>query len=346
MKNLEFIWIRSFLKFRHPFGIASGTRSVTPVMFVRISSEGKHGYGEASMPPYLDETHETAENFFALAEKIIRSDRSGNSIEDIIASIDNISLGNSAAKAAIDIALHDLDGKIREQPCHRLFGIDARSTPSTTYTIGIGDHSLIGEKIIDAELYPVLKVKLGTKDDMGIIRAIRRSTDKPIAVDVNQGWRDIGFAIEMAQWLHEQGVILLEQPLPKGMTDEMSLLTEKSPMPTIADESCQRMDDVKQMKGIFSGINIKLMKCTGMSEARKMFALARECGLKILLGCMSESSCGASAAAQLSPLADWADLDGPLLLQQDPFHGITYKNGKIMLSDLPGTGAEPKEKLF
>ncbi|MBQ1337589.1 MAG: dipeptide epimerase, partial [Thermoguttaceae bacterium] len=193
----------------------------------------------------------------------------------------------------------------------------------------------------EALKFDILKVKLGRdkKSDREMIEAVRDVTDKPIAIDANQGWKDKVYALEMVEWLYERGIILIEQPMKKTKLDDIAWITERSPLPVIADESLQRLTDIPRLKGAFSGINIKLMKCTGMREAWKMLNLARALDMKVMVGCMTESSCAISAAAQLSPMVDWADLDGNLLVSNDIFDGVkTAPNGKLILSDKPGLG--------
>ena len=185
----------------------------------------------------------------------------------------------------------------------------------------------------EAEEYKILKVKLGRETDKEMIETIRSVSKVPITVDVNQGWKDKNFALDMIHWLKERNVLFVEQPMPKTQIDDMAWLTERSPLPTIGDESVQRLEDVIKAHGVFSGINIKLMKCTGMREAHKMILLARALGMKVMLGCMTETSCAISAASHLSPMVDWADLDGALLINNDVFEGTTiirwqsYVNG-------------------
>ena len=297
------------------------------------------------MPPYLGESHQSVETFLEKAKPVLKGFSDPFAIQEILARVDAIDEKNTAAKAAIDIALHDLVGKLACKPVHELLHVEMIKSPSCTYTIGLGDLNLLPEKIKDAEEFPMLKVKLGSANDKQVILELRRHTPKPIAVDVNQGWSDKHFALDMIHWLSVRNVVFVEQPLPKTMIDEMAWLTERSPIPTIADESVQRLKDVRNIRGIFSGINIKLMKCTGIREAMEMIAIARADKLKILIGCMSETSCAVSAAAQLSPLADWCDLDGPLLIKKDPFEGIKFVHGKIVLNDDAGIGVRPKEEL-
>jgi len=344
MMDLSFMPVT--LEFKRPFKIAAGTRSTTPVVFTNITFHGLVGYGEASMPPYLGEDHQTVMSFLNKAKKVIAHHKDPFDIEGILLEVDQIGNGNTAAKASVDIALHDLVGKIVGKPWHALWNLDKTKTPYTTYTIGIDDADVIRQKVEEGASYKILKVKLDGVNDKEIISTIRSVTGKPIAVDVNQGWNDKEVALEMLHWLKERNVLFVEQPMPKGDVESMRWLTAHSPLPTIADESCQRLVDVEKMKGVFHGINIKLMKCTGMLEAYKMITLARKNNLKVLIGCMSETSCAVSAAAQLTPLADWADIDGPLLIKQDYFEGVRFEEGKIVLSESAGIGVKRREALF
>jgi L-alanine-DL-glutamate epimerase-like enolase superfamily enzyme len=186
----------------------------------------------------------------------------------------------------------------------------------------------------------VLKVKLGVNDatDRMMVNTIRKVTDKPMYVDVNQGWKDKHYALDMIHWLKEQNITMVEQPMNKLWLDETAWVTERSPLPVIADESCQRLTDVQKLKGAFHGINIKLMKCTGMREAREMISLAKALKLRLMIGCMTETSCAISAAAQLAPETEWADLDGNLLISNDLYSGMKIVDGKITLNDKPGIG--------
>ncbi len=333
------------LKFKRPFSIAHGSRDSTPVVFTKLEHEGIIGYGEASMPPYLGENHETVLNFLLKAEKVLKKFSNPNNIEEILSEVDAIENGNNAAKASVDIALHDLAGKIKNKSCHEIFAADKKKNLFTAYTIPIDEPAGIQKRIIEAKDYKILKVKLGSSDDKKIIAGIRKQTDKEIIVDANEGWADKHLALEMIHWLAERKVLLIEQPMPKEMIDETAWLTSQSPIPIIADEAVKRLLDLEKAKGVYSGINIKLMKCTGLNEARKMISEARKYGMKIMLGCMSESSCGVSAAAQIAPFADWIDLDGPLLIKEDYFDGVKFSEGKIILNDLPGIGVIPKSWL-
>ncbi len=325
------------LQLRHVFTVASFSRKTTPDVQVEIEYDGFIGYGEASMPPYLGQSVETVTAFLKKVNLEQFSDPFR--IDDILTYIDSLSEGDSAAKAAVDIALHDLVGKLMGQPWYRIWGLNPQKTPDTTFTIGIDTPEVVREKTREcADRFKILKVKVGGPNDREMIRTIREITDLPIAVDANQGWKDRDHALEMIHWLHENGVVMIEQPLPADLIDDAAWLTERSPLPIFADEAIQRLRDIPAIKGAYTGINIKLMKCTGMREAWKMANYAHAEGMRVMIGCMTETSCACSAAAQLSPLADFADLDGNLLISNDIFEGMTVVNGKITLPDRPGIG--------
>ena len=298
------------------------------------------------MPPYLGENHDTVLSFLSAAANLFYKFSDPLNITNILFEIDKIKKGNTAAKASIDIALHDLIGKIHNRPSHELFGADKRKNVFTAYTIPMDTPDGIRQRIEEAIEYKTLKVKLGSPNDRKIIEEIRRLTTKPIIVDANEGWNDKHAALEMVQWLAERNVLLVEQPMSKEKTEDISWLTSQSPVPIIADEAIQRLSDLEKIKGVYSGINIKLMKCTGLHEAHRMILQARKYSMKIMTGCMSETSCGVSAAAQLAPLADWVDLDGPLLLKKDYFEGVKFIEGKIVLNDSPGIGVTPCVDFF
>lgn len=327
------------LKLKHVFTVSSFSRSTTPDVQVRIDYDGYTGYGEASMPPYLGQTVESVCSFLKKVD--LEQFPDPFCIDDILNYIDSLSVGDSAAKAAVDIALHDLVGKIIGAPWHRMLGLNPLKTPNTTYTIGIDTDEMVKLKTREvAGQFKILKVKLGTPRDREMIRAIREVSDLPIAVDVNQGWKNKKKALDEIFWLKEQGIVMVEQPMPKEMLDDNAWLTEKSPLPTFADEAIQRLKDIPAIKGAYTGINVKLMKCTGMREAWKMMNYARAEGMKVMIGCMTETSCAIAAAAQLSPAVDFADLDGNLLIANDIFRGPTVVDGKITLNQLPGIGIE------
>ena len=327
------------LKLKHVFTVASYSRTTTPDVQVEIEYEGVTGYGEASMPPYLGQTVDTVMAFLRKVDLEQFSDPFG--LEDILAYVDSLSPGDTAAKAAVDIALHDLVGKLLGAPWYKIWGLNKEKTPSTTFTIGIDTPDVVRGKTREvAGQFNILKVKLGRDNDKEMIRTIRSVSALPIAVDANQGWSDRQYALDMIHWLKEQGIVMIEQPMPKEQLDDIAWITQQSPLPVFADESLQRLNDVTALKGAFTGINIKLMKCTGMREAWKMVTLARALDMKVMVGCMTETSCAVSAAAQLSPVVDFADLDGNLLISNDRFKGMEVINGKITLNDLPGIGVD------
>ena len=328
------------LQLQHTFTVASYSRTTTPDVQVEIEYEGVTGYGEASMPPYLGQT---TESVCAFLRKVDLSPfKDPFLMEDILSYVDSLSPGDTAAKAAVDIALHDLVGKLIGQPWYRIWGLDPEKAPFTTYTIGIDTPVVVREKTREAVgRFQILKVKVGLDSDMQMIRAIRDVTSLPLAVDANQGWKDRSKALEEIFWLAEQGVVMVEQPMAKERVDDNAWLTEHSPLPIFADESVQRLADVSDLKGVYSGINIKLMKCTGMREGWKMANLARSMGMKVMVGCMTETSCAVSAAAQFSPYVDFADLDGNLLITNDRFSGVTVVDGKLTLPERPGIGVIP-----
>ena len=325
------------LSLAHTFTVSSYSRKTTPGVQVRIDYDGFTGYGEASMPPYLGQSVESVTAFLSKVDLSRFTDPFA--LEDILVYIDSLSPGDSAAKAAIDIALHDLVGKLLGAPWYRIWGYDPAKAPSTTFTIGIDTPDVVREKTLEcAGRFNILKVKVGLDSDKEMIETIRSVTDLPLAVDANQGWKDREKALDEIFWLHENGVVMVEQPLPVDRLDDTAWLTERSPVPVFADESVQRLCDVSRLQGVFSGINIKLMKCTGMREAHKMLTLARALGMKVMVGCMTETSCAVSAAAQLSPAVDFADLDGNLLITNDLFEGMRVVNGEMVLPDRPGLG--------
>ena len=330
------------LELTHTFTVASYSRKTTPDVQVEIEYEGVTGYGEASMPPYLGQS---VASVTAFLEKVDLSQFTDPfQLEDILAYVDSLSEGDSAAKAAVDIALHDLVGKLMGQPWYRIWGLDPAKAPSTTYTIGIDTADVVREKTLEAAgRFNILKVKVGLDTDEEMIRTIRSVTGVPLAVDANQGWKDRSKALDEIFWLKEHGIVMVEQPMAKERIDDIAWLTERSPLPIFADESIQRLKDIPGLVGAFSGINIKLMKCTGMREAWKMANMARALGMKVMVGCMTETSCAVSAAAQFSPYVDFADLDGNLLIANDRFDGVKVVNGKLTLPDRPGIGVIPLE---
>src|ERR1035437_8975563 len=291
------------LHMRHVFTVAEGSRSTTPVMLTELEYNNVVGYGEASMPPYLGENHETARSFLSKID--IGQFESPFLMEDILAYVEQLAPGNYAAKAAVDIALHDLVGKLMNQPWYKIWGLNPKKTPFTSFTIGMDKPDVMKAKVREASPYRIIKVKLGNGNDKAMIEAVRSETDKPICVDINQGWTDKNMALEMAHWLKDKGVVFIEQPMSKTSFDDTAWLTQNSPLPIIADEAFQTIGDFKKVQGVYSGINIKLMKCGGLRSAFIMIKMARSLGMKVMIGCMTETSCPVTAAAQLSYQAPW-----------------------------------------
>lgn len=324
------------LLLKHTFTIAKFSRNATPLMLVQLTHEGQTGYGEASMVPYMGESVETATAFLNKVDAA-RFTYPFNYAE-IITYLDSIAPGNPAIKAAIDIALHDLDGKLQNKPCWQLLGSNPALMPVTSYTVGIDTKEIIIQKIQEAPQAKVIKVKLGRDSDKELIQTIRSVTDKPLYVDANQGWTGRQQSLDLIYWLQEQGVQLIEQPMLKTDVDGNAWLTAHSPVPIIADEAVQRLADVEKVAGAYHGINIKLMKSAGLYEAKQMVDKARALGLKILIGCMSETSCATLAAAALAPQCNWADLDGPLLVSNNPYPAPAFAKGRWILTNEPGLG--------
>ncbi|MEZ7875248.1 MAG: enolase C-terminal domain-like protein [Bacteroidales bacterium] len=323
---------------RHVFTIANSSRTTTPIVLTEIEWDGMVGYGEAALPPYLGETQNSVIDFLKKVD--LSRFNSPFQIQDIMAYVDSIAINNTAAKAAVDIALHDIVGKIMGQPWWKIWGFNPETTPNTSFTVGLDTEEVVKEKTREASPYKVIKVKLGRdeKTDKMMVNTIRSVTDTIICVDANQGWKDKHYALDMIHWLNERNVNMIEQPMPKLLLDEAAWVTENSPLPVIADEACQRLTDIPKLKGAYHGVNIKLMKCTGMREAREMISLAKALHMRLMIGCMTETSCAISAAAQLAPETEWADLDGNLLISNDVYKGMLIVDGKITLNDLPGIG--------
>lgn len=332
------------LELKNPFRISKFTRSATPLILLKLEYEGLSGHGEASMVPYMGENVETA---FAFLQKVdLTRFRYPFKMEEIIAYLDDLAPGNPNIKAAVDIAFHDLTGKIEQKPCYKMFGSDPQKMPVTSYTLGIDSPEMMIKKAQEAADFKVIKIKLGKHNDEEIIRAVRSVTQVPLYVDANQGWTDRQKSLDKIFWLKEQGVQLIEQPMDKNDIGGNAWLTENSPIAIIGDEAVQRFADVKKAQGIYHGINMKLMKSAGMYEGHRMIMKARELGLKVLIGCMSETSCATLAAAALAPLCDWADLDGPFLVKNNPYQNPGFADGKYVLKEAFGLGLRSADGLL
>ncbi|MGC8653328.1 MAG: dipeptide epimerase [Candidatus Kryptoniota bacterium] len=327
------------LKLKHTFTISRSSRTEVPVILVKFEKDGIIAYGESSPNARYNETPESV---IAFLEKIDVNKLSDPfKIEDINEYLDSISPGNQSAKAAVDIALHDWIGKKLGIPLYRFFGANKEKVPLSTFTIGIDTIDIIKQKVKEAAAYPILKIKVGLSNDEEIIRAVRSVTDRPLRVDANEGWKSKEEALEKINWLASQNVQFIEQPMPASQIEDIRWLHERVKIPIIADESIESLYDIATVATAYDGINIKLQKNGGLLKARKLIYAARAHRMKIMLGCMIETSVGITAATQLSPLVDWNDLDGNVLTSNDPFRGAINENGKLVLNDNPGLGVIP-----
>ena len=300
-----------------------------------VSVEIDGGIGEAAPAKFYGETAQTV---VAAIEKLAQLlDQNLDHIHDVMNEIESALDGNYAAKSAIDMALHDRLGKKLRAPLFKLWGLNPQKTPCTSFTIGLDEPSVMAEKALQAEAFPILKVKLGTRHDLEIIQALRKVTDKPIYVDANTAWTPKK-AVDIINELTQFGVTLIEQPTKADDIDGLKYIREHTTLPIFADESVKRSSDIPKLVGAVDGINIKFVKCGGILEALRMIHVARAHGLLVMLGCMIESSLGITAAAHLSPLVDFTDLDGNLLISNDPYSGVTIDNGKLNLPEFPGIG--------
>jgi L-alanine-DL-glutamate epimerase-like enolase superfamily enzyme len=338
--NMKLTYQPFELELQHAFTIAKFSRTSTPVMLVQLEHEGHTGYGEASMVPYMGESHQSATEFLNKVD--VGQFNYPFNYPYINNYLDELAPGQPAIKAAIDIALHDLDGKLKQQPCWQMFGSNPAQMPVTSFTIGIDTPEMVIKKLEGAKGFKVVKVKLGRDSDKELIKTIRTVTNVPLYVDANQGWTDLEESLDMTHWLHEQGVVLIEQPIIKTDIDSNAWLSERSPIPIIGDESVQRLADVEKARGVYTGINVKLMKSAGMYEGHQMILKAKKLGLKTMIGCMSETSCATLAAAALAPLCDWADIDGPFLTTNNPYVLPDFVEGKWVLNNDAGLGLRMK----
>jgi len=307
------------LALKHPFKIARGEERVARTVLFRLGWNGLEGLGESVPLTRYDETVESVRTYFDPAIP-------------------------PAARCGLDIALHDLIGKDLGKPLYELLGLDPSKTPLTSFTIGISDPELTLAKIADIGDHPVMKVKLGigsAREEIAMVELIRSHYTGTIRLDANEGWNPEQ-AVEILAEIARFDIEFCEQPIPAGNPAGLRYIRERSKIPIVTDEDSRSVNDLPALRGCVDGINIKLAKCGGIREALKMVHVARALGLKVMLGCMVESQISASAAAHLSPLVDWADIDGPFLTAHDPFDGITYDAGKIVLNDGPGLGVTEK----
>lgn len=324
------------LHLRHTFRVARGASDQRSNLLVELEEGGHVGLGEAA--PILRYREDRASARAAV-------ERMAPALGDLrrfaSAAREAAVPGQRSAEAAVDMALHDLAGKRLGAPLFELLGLDPRRAPLTSFTIGMDTPEVVAAKVREAEGYPILKIKLGSPDDREMLAAVRDTTDRRLRVDANEGWT-LETAEERLRWLAQLGVEFVEQPLPADRIEETRALRRRSPLPFVADESVHTAADIPRLAGAFDGINIKLMKCGGLGEALRMIAVARAHGLQVMLGCMIESSVGIGAAAQISPLVDTADLDGHLLIDNDPFVGPLVRDGQVILPEGPGLGVVPR----
>ena len=324
------------LQLRHTFRLARGDSDSRRVLMVEIEHDGLVGRGEAApIARYGQDAASAARAAKAMVARI-GDPRAFDSAAARVAVA-----GEPAAEAAIDMALRDLAGKRLGVPLYELMGIDPSSMPVTSFTIGMDTPDIVEQKVREAEGFAVLKVKMGSADDDRVLETVRSVTDRPVRVDANEGWA-LEDALARLEWLQEMGVELVEQPLPADQLSEMRELKKQSPLPLFADESVAHAEDIPRLAEAFDGINIKLMKCGGLGEALRMIHVARAHGMKIMLGCMVESSLAITAAAHIAPLVDFADLDGNLLITNDPFIGAEVREGKLVLPSAPGLGVRDR----
>ncbi|KPL07892.1 hypothetical protein AMJ86_02510 [bacterium SM23_57] len=324
---------------KHTFRISRDAQDAVRIVVVAISHDGITGLGEASPSLRYGEDAESARKAL---QGLDLSGRSPMERTELHQELEDYFEGQRAAQAALDIAMWDWMGKKAGMPVYGLLGLNPGKVPVTSFTIGIADADIMRQKIREAEQYPLLKIKLGGGHDEEAIEIVRSETDKPIQADVNEGWKREE-AVDKILWLEGQGVKLVEQPLQAKDLYGTAWVRERVNLPIFADENCRRLADVPDCADAFDGINIKLMKCGGPTEGLRMIHTARALGLKVMLGCMIESSLGISAAAHLSPLVDTVDLDGHLLIRDDPFEGLGFREGRIVLPDRSGLGIIRKQ---
>ncbi len=323
-----------------PFRISRGVQTVANNVLLRVQAGDDVGYGEAAPRAYYGETVETALAVVAHYAEHLGDDPFA--IDFIMGRLHNALRGNASVRAAIDMALYDLVGKRLGVPVYRLLGLNPAHLPPTSLTIPIDTPAEMARRAVLARDYPILKIKLGTRHDLHIVREIRDVSTAVLRVDANAAWT-VKQSLQMIAQLAPFHIEMIEQPIPPGDLDGLKLIRDHSPIPIYADESCVTAEDIPRLAGVVDGVNIKLAKCGGINHALKMIHVARAHGLKVMLGCMIESSLGITAMAHLAPLADLVDLDGALLLAHDPFVGVQIVEGEMMLPDEPGLGVLPRE---
>ncbi len=328
------------LRLRHAWTTVMSSSDYRDNLHIQYERDGVTGRGEGAPIVRYKENAESARKAVESVADLLRSAdpwQFSKVLDEVFRRIE----GQYAAKAAIDIALMDWIGQKLGIPLYRYFGLDPRDAPVTTFSIGIDTPEVTRQKVREADPFPVLKIKVGLGTDEATIEAVRSVTKKPLRVDANEGWKDKEEAVRIINWLESQGVEFVEQPMPASMIDDIRWIRSRVHIPIIADEACLHPTDIPKLASAYDGVNIKLMKCGGMMEAFRMIQIARSLGMKTMLGCMIESSIGVTAAAHLSPLVDYADLDGNLLIANDPYSGVIVEKGKLVLPDRPGLGLRP-----
>jgi L-alanine-DL-glutamate epimerase-like enolase superfamily enzyme len=330
------------LRLRHTWTTTMSSSEYRDTLQVRFVRDGVTGIG-AGAP--IVRYHENAQDARAALEAVASVALAGDPwrVETLLGEAFRGLEGQYAARAALDIALHDWIGKSLGIPVYRLLGLDPANAPLTTFSIGIDTPEMTRQKVREAEPFPVLKVKVGLDTDEATIAAVRSVTGKPLRVDANEGWKDKETAVRKIEWLASKGVEMVEQPMPAAMPEETAWVRERSPVPLYADEACLRAESIPGLAGVYDGVNVKLDKAGGLREGLRMVHTARACGLKVMLGCMISSSASTTAAAHLSPLVDLADLDGHLLVANDPWDGVRVRDGRLILPDRPGLGLRERE---
>ncbi len=325
------------LNLKHTWTTVMSSSTFRDTLHVKLTSQGITGVGEgAPISRYNESAVDGKKLVESLAPMLVTADFS--QFSKILAQIFKKVEGNWAAKAAIDIALMDWMGKRLNVPLYKYFGLDPKDAPLTTFSIGIDTPEMTKKKLEEAASYPVLKIKVGLDSDEATMETVRSLTKKPLRVDANEGWKDKDEAVRKINWLEKMGVEFIEQPMAAHLIEEAKYIRKRVHMPIFADEACLHPSDIPKLAEAFDGINIKIDKCGGMLEAYRMIQIARSLGMKVMMGCMISSSVSCTAAAHLSPLIDYADLDGNLLISNDPYHGVEVINGKLTLPTGPGLG--------
>jgi len=328
------------LKLRHTWTTVMSSSDHRDTLLCRYAKDGLSGLGEGAPIPRYGESAAAALPLLAAVRSLIESGDPWRH-QALLAELFRRVPGQFALKAAVTGAMADWLGQRLGLPLYRYLGLDPAQAPVTTMSIGIDTPELTRRKVQEAQDFPVLKIKVGLDSDEATINAVRSVTNKPLRVDANEGWKSKEVALQKINWLAEKGVEFIEQPLPAAMHDETRWLRGKARIPIFADEACCHPEDIPRLADAYDGVNIKLDKCGGIWEALRMIHTARAHGLKVMLGCMISSSVSIAAAAHLSPLVDFADLDGGLLIANDPYQSVTVEHGKLRLPDRPGLGLVP-----